>query len=254
MSQNPSLSIIVPVYNGERRLIAALTALTEFLRPRMTFEIIVVDDGSTDRTAALAEAFAAANPETKLLRLGANAGKGAAVRHGMLRAAGDRACFCDADLPIPLTELEKLLRALEQGADVAIASRTLPGSRIAPAPGADRQVFSRLFNGLIRWLFGLRYRDTQCGLKGFRRKAARAIFSQARIDGFAFDVELLLLSDRMGLTVTEFPVMWDNPSMSTVNIRAQAWPICQDLWRISRNLHLERYGRPAAARNLVAAK
>ncbi len=245
---SPSLvSVVVPVYNGEARMTATLDAIAAYLRPRRPFEMIVVDDGSRDRTAALVSEYASRHPEVRLVRLPRNRGKGAAVREGMLGARGALRCFCDVDLPIPIAEIEKLFACLEGASDVAIASRALPQSDMPLKPSPLRRLMSRGFNVIVRTLFALPFRDTQCGFKGFRRDAAREIFSRSRIDGFAFDVELLILARQLGYRVGEVPVRVENPLLSTVSLTAHTGQIVRDLWSICRHLHqgLYAWGAPS---------
>jgi len=236
------VSVVVPVYNGEATILSTLEALTGFFAPRRPFEVIVVNDGSRDRTPSVVAAFAARHPHVSLRGFPDNRGKGAVVREGMRAASGTLLCFCDADLPVPLVDLERLIAQLEAGADVAIASRALPASQMPRQPSLTRRMMSRGFNAVVRMLFGLPYRDTQCGVKGFRREAAHSLFARGRIDGFAFDVELLLLADRLGYRVAEVPVHVDNPPLSTVSLRGLTGEIIRDLWRIARNLRRDVYG------------
>ena len=246
------LSVVIPVYNGDATIIATLDAIVGYLSPRRPFEILVVDDGSRDRTASLVSAYAVQHRAITLIRFARNCGKGAAVRCGALAATGSLIAFCDADLPILVAEIETLVSVLGRGCDVAIASRALPQSAIPTQPSLIRRLTSRAFGCLVRALFKLSFRDTQCGFKGFRRDAARAVFSRARIDGFAFDVELLVLAGRLGCRIDEFPVRWENPLLSTVSVRTHAWPICADLWRIARNLRRDVYGLAPVSGRTVA--
>lgn len=231
-----AVSVVIPVYNEAPRIGATLKRFVEYLRPRGRFELIVVDDGSVDGTAAAVQARAAQHPEITLVQSPTNRGKGAAVREGVLRASGRVLCFCDADLPIPNSDIDQLLTQLQDGCDVAIASRALSGSVVALRPRLSRRCLSWGFNRLVRTAFRIPFRDTQCGFKGFRRVAAQAIFSRATIDGFAFDVELLLLARRLGFSIGEFPVRYENAVESSVSIRAHGGQICRDLWRIHRHV------------------
>jgi dolichyl-phosphate beta-glucosyltransferase len=216
--RGPSLSIIVPAYQEESRIRRSLGTLAGFLRARgETFEVLVVDDGSRDATAALVEEFARAHDGFSLVRLPANRGKGAAVREGMARSRGERVVFSDADLSTPLEELDALDRALADGADFALASRGLRESRLEVHQPWYREHMGKLFNGFVRLLTGIPFRDTQCGFKLLRGDAARALAARMREDRFAFDVELILLARRRGLALREIPVTWRNDAGSRVN-------------------------------------
>lgn len=191
------------------------------------FEIVVVDDGSTDNTASLAEAGGA-----RVLRQRVNTGKGAAVRAGMLAAAGDIVLFSDADLSTPIEEVAKALDRLGQGWDVVIGSRALPDSDVQLHQNFVREYMGKTFNVLVRALAGLPFRDTQCGFKCFTRRAAQAVFAQCVVDGFAFDVEALLLARRLGFRVTDMPVRWVNSAASRVKIWVHPWQMVVELLQI----------------------
>ena len=239
--QHCELSMVIPVFNGEARIGATLEAVTNYFAARRSYEIIVVDDGSRDRTASIIEESITRHPRVRLIRLPVNRGKGAAVRAGMLAASAGSRCFFDADLPMPLAQLETILDRLEHGAHVVMASRVLPDSRVVLQPDPPRRVMSAVFNRVVRALFRLPFRDTQCGLKGLSAEAAEAIFSRSRLDGFAFDVELLLLARQLGYAIEEVPVRWDNPAHSTVRILGHAPTILRDLWTLWAS---ERQGVP----------
>ena len=232
-----SASLVLPVYNGERYLAATLQTLLGFFTARRSIELVVVDDGSRDATAAVARDYAERSAHIRLLQHAANRGKGAAVRTGVLASNGEVIGFCDADLPMPVEEIDALFGRIERGAQVAIASRAISGSVLVEPPSAMRHVLSRGFNRMVRTLFALPFGDTQCGLKGFQRDAAQAIFSHTRIDGFAFDVEVLLLAQQLGYAVDERPVRIDNPRRSSVRLEEHAGAIWNDLWRIRRHHH-----------------
>ena len=231
------MSIIIPVLNGQAQVDATLAAVTSHFAGGAPYEVIVVDDGSRDHTPSLVEAWTRRVPEVRMVRLPKNQGKGAAVRAGMQAASGDQRCFFDADLPMPVGELDAVLARLDQGADVVIASRALPGSHVVVQPGWVRRWLSEWFSIVVRGLFRMPYRDTQCGLKGFSRRASGELFSRSRLDGFAFDVELLLLARRLGYWVEEVPVRVENSAPSTVRILTHAPRIARDLWRLAREFH-----------------
>jgi dolichyl-phosphate beta-glucosyltransferase len=211
------LSIVIPAYNEAERLPAGVRRIHAFLEERgLRGEILVVDDGSRDGTSGVTRALAAEIPELRLLGYPVNRGKGFAVRTGMARARGDAVLFTDADLSTPIDELDALREALREGADVAIGSRHLEHSRILIRQPFHRRHLGRIFNGVLS-LLGVRgYSDTQCGFKLFTREAAGRIFPRVRTDGFAFDVEVLLVARRLGLRTREIPVRWNNHSDSRV--------------------------------------
>ncbi len=237
---SPRLSVVIPAYNEERRLPRSLESIREFLGDRGTrFEVVVVDDGSQDRTAA--EAEAAGGSETRVLRSDRNRGKGHAVRVGMLAARGEQRLITDADLSTPIQELAKLEALLLQGADVAIGSRAVAGSRIEVRQGAFRENAGRLFNRMVRLLLLPAIHDTQCGFKLWTARAAQLAFAPLRLDGFSFDVEALYVAQRHGLRIAEVPVTWRNDAASRVSGLAGAAAFA-DLLRIRWNAAGGRYG------------
>lgn len=207
----PRLSIVVPAYNEAVRLPVTLPKLAAYCSQIEPAEILIVDDGSRDNTAELVEEFAARYPFFRLLRNPGNRGKGYAVRHGMLEAAGDWILSTDADLSSPIEETRKLWDAAEAaGAAVAIGSRALDRSLVGVHQAPIREWSGRFFNLVMRLATGLPFRDTQCGFKLFRRDAARAVFSRQVLDGFGFDVEDLLIARIHGFKTIEVPVHWNN--------------------------------------------
>jgi glycosyltransferase involved in cell wall biosynthesis len=211
-----SISIIIPAFNEEKRLPSTLKTVKAFLDlSRWDFcEIVVVDDGSRDGTAAIAEAAGA-----RVLRNPGNRGKGFTVRHGMLEARGDWALFSDADLSSPIEELDKLWSAVERdGAQGAIGSRALDRSLVGVHQPLFREAMGRIFNLVIRLITGLTFRDTQCGFKLFETRAAREIFNRTRLDGFGFDVEVLFIAKQLGYRVLEVPVRWNDVAGTKVSL------------------------------------
>ncbi|HVQ35365.1 MAG TPA: dolichyl-phosphate beta-glucosyltransferase, partial [Candidatus Bathyarchaeia archaeon] len=215
----PFLSIVVPAYNEEARLPATLAEIAAWMEARhLDAEILVVDDGSRDRTAEIA-GEALRGRRGRVLRNGENRGKGYSVRHGVLEAAGRFVLLTDADLSTPITEYDKVAAWVrDHDLDVAIGSRALPGSDVQQRQGLLRQTMGRVFNRIIRALTGLPFRDTQCGFKLLDRERTRPLFEKMVVDRFAFDVELLFLCRRFGLTVREVPVIWRNAPGSKVSI------------------------------------
>ena len=242
----PALSVVIPAYHEARRIAATVETVAAYLGPRRGFELLVVDDGSADGTGRAVEAASGRHPEVRLIRLPQHRGKGAAVREGVRQAIGEVVCFTDADLSVPVDELEPLLDALAEGCDAVLAARTLPASVSTGSPGPVRRVVSALFNLAVRALFHVPFRDTQCGFKGFRREAARAVCARARIDGFVFDVEWLILADRLGYRLGEIPVRYRHSRASSVRLVAHAPQILADLWRLWSSLRAKTYRLPAA--------
>ncbi len=207
----PVLTVVIPAYNEERRLGSTLDRLAEYARERgQLWEILVVDDGSVDGTVALAEGRAARTPGMRVLGLGVNRGKGAAVRAGMMEAAAPRVLFTDADLSTPVEELPALELALDRGADVAVGSRALDRGRIGVRQPLYRETAGRVFNAFVRLLGVSGIHDTQCGFKLFTASAGRRLFRCQKVPRFGFDVEVLFLARRAGLNIAEIPVRWLN--------------------------------------------
>ncbi|GIL25189.1 dolichyl-phosphate beta-glucosyltransferase [Actinocatenispora comari] len=216
--ERPALSVVVPAYNEADRLDETLRTVLGYLhaRPVRRCEVIVVDDGSVDDTASVAAALAATDPWLRLIRVGPNRGKGHAVRVGVLATVGDRVLVCDADSSTPIHELDRLERALDRGADVAVASRAGRDARIGVRQPAVRERLGRAGNVAIRWLLLPGVFDTQCGFKLYDGPAARRVLGLVRTDGWGFDIEVLYLFRRAGAQICEVSVRWDHRAGSTV--------------------------------------
>ena len=216
-----ALSIVIPAYNEESRLPATLDRILAWAESgaMRVGEILIVDDGSSDRTAAVAEEFADRYPTVRLIRNIGNRGKGYAVRNGMLKAQGEWILYTDADLSAPIEEATTLYSAaLAQDAVVAIGSRALNRSLVEVHQSPFREYSGRFFNVVMRLLTGLPFHDTQCGFKLYRADAAQAIFSRQQLDGFSFDVEDLYIASRLGLKTIEVPVRWSNVEGTKVSL------------------------------------
>jgi len=210
----PVISVVIPAFNEARRLPATLDRIGAYLAAQgAAHEILVVDDGSSDGTADVARGEA-----VRVLRHEPNRGKGYAVRRGMLAAAGARRLMTDADLSTPIEELSKLEVEIDQGFDVAVGSRALPGARIEVHQPAYREAMGRAFNVLVQAILLPGLHDTQCGFKLFTARAAEAAFGACRLDGFSFDVEALFVARRLGLRIAEVPVRWRNDAATRVGI------------------------------------
>ncbi|OLD29955.1 MAG: hypothetical protein AUI18_02135 [Candidatus Rokubacteria bacterium 13_1_40CM_2_70_45] len=212
-------SVVIPAFNEARRLPSYLDDVVSFFEGRgEPYEVIVVDDGSTDDTPALVEARVRELASVRLLRLPVNAGKGAAVRAGMLAARGVYRLFTDADGATPIAEVKRLEPALLAGADVVIGSRVLVDPSVSVAALPHRVAAGRVFNWLVARL-GLRsVADSQCGFKVFSAAAAERLFVGLRTRGFGFDVELLLAAQAAGYRVVEIPVNWADQPGSKVGV------------------------------------
>lgn len=242
------LSIVIPAYNEEARLAPTLLdALAAFRRRRLGFEILVVDDGSRDATSQLVRDLSWDHPEVRLIRLAANRGKGYAVRTGVLNARGQLVLFADADGATPWEEFDRLHAAVVGGADIAIGSRAKPSVDTAVSARAYRRLMGRAFAWLVQALTVKDISDTQCGFKLFRGALAQELFSRMRMNGFSFDVEVLLMGQRRGSRIAEVPVNWTHRPGSRVSLVRDSLLMARDLF-IIRHFDLRGdYDRPHVA-------
>jgi glycosyltransferase involved in cell wall biosynthesis len=243
------LSIVIPAYNEELRLGPTLERLHRFLAAQdLTWEIVVVDDGSKDGTVALVERLAADIPGLRVIASTPNRGKGGVVRIGMLAAHGAIRVMCDADGSMPAEELPKLLGPLRTGAvDVAIGSRYADGAKVAATQPLYRRLWSRLCNKVVQRALVPGVLDTQCGFKAFTAESAEDLFGRARIDGWAFDLEILALARRRCYGIAEVAVEWHDDERSRVNPIKDMWKVIREAMLIRRNLRKGVYGQLAAA-------
>lgn len=262
MSTRPDLSVVFPAYDEESRLEPTLREAAAYAAARgLAAELIVVDDGSRDGTCALVRRMGDELPSLRLIRLAANRGKGHAVRSGVVNARGARVLFADADGATPIAELARLEAALDGGAEVAIGSRALASAQTTVRARLHRRVIGRAFHLLVRTLTVRGFQDTQCGFKLFTARAAHDLFSRMRMDGFSFDVELLLMARRRGYPVAEVPVNWTHVPGSRVNLVVDSARMAADLFVIrARALrgdydvpHLAPMAEPDPARARAAA-
>ncbi|MBN2490156.1 MAG: glycosyltransferase family 2 protein [Planctomycetes bacterium] len=239
------VSVVIPAYNEEARLGATLDRVLGFLRERgHDHEILVVDDGSRDGTAALAETYGGRG--VRLLRNPTNRGKGYSVRRGMLAANRPQVLFSDADLSTPIEELDKLAIPLREGAAaVAIGSRAVAGAQVEVSQPFYRVAMGKIFNRMVRLIALGGLADTQCGFKLFTREAAQAVFSRQRFERFGFDVEVLYIARKLGLKIAEVPVRWVNSAETKVSAVRDAADMFLDLFRIRWNDLRGRYRDPA---------
>ena len=229
----PHLSVVIPAYNEEERISTSLQAIGGYLGDQSyTYEVLVVDDGSTDRTIEICRAFASEHGWPKALHYPVNHGKGFAVREGVLNSAGEHVLMCDADLATPIEELDGFWQFLEEGADIVIASRPLRDSHLVKRQPFYREFAGRAFNLVVRALAVRGIHDTQCGFKLFRREAAQSIFPLCSLTGFSFDIEVLHIAQKLGLDVKEAPVHWYHVAGSKVNLLRDGLRMLLDLFRV----------------------
>ena len=236
-SSEPFVSIIIPAYNEARRIEASITALLGYLASvPWTHEVILVIEKSTDGTLDIAQRLAAGKGCLSVVGNDVQLGKGHAVRTGMLRARGGLAFFMDADLSTPLPEIDRFIARFSEvpKVDVLVGNRQHASSEILTQQHFLRRKMGQTFNAILRTIAGIRLADTQCGFKAFRRGACEAIFPLQRLDGFAFDVEVLLLAERLGFAVADMPVQWANAEGSKVRIVRDSWRMLCDAIRVRR--------------------
>src|SRR5579872_2246086 len=227
-----TISIVIPAFNESRRIADSLRRVREFIEHSpLSFEILVVDDGSTDGTAAIVSSFEYEG--VRLIRHDENRGKGFSVRAGVLEASGTYVLFTDADLSTPIDECRKLHDVAEnEPADIVIGSRALDRRCIERHQSRFREIGGIVFNRLMRIGLGLKLYDTQCGFKLFHRARTRAIFERQTIDGFGFDPEILFLAARRGLRIREVPVRWSHADDTKVRVIRDGVRMTVDLLRI----------------------
>jgi glycosyltransferase involved in cell wall biosynthesis len=236
---SPTLTIVVPLFNEERRLPALLERLATDAEKATAAagmklaEVVCVDDGSTDATESLLAATPEGADRARVIRFAKNRGKGAAVRAGVLAAGAELILMTDADLSTPLEELTQLAAALERGADLAIGSRSISGSQVLVHQPRHRELMGKAFHFGLRIATGVPWRDTQCGFKLFRADTTRELFRLQRISGFAFDAELCVNARRLALQVVEVPVRWKDDRDTRVALMRSSLQMGFDLARIA---------------------
>ena len=234
------VSVVVPAYCEQGRIVRSLECLDGWLAEhRLEHEVIVVDDGSPDATSAVVAAWVGKNDHRRLIRYRRNRGKGFAVRKGLAEARGRYVFFTDADLSTPPEEIEHALVLLEE-ADIVVGTRAAAESNILVHQRRYRESMGRVFN-LLAGVLGIAWMpDTQCGFKGFRREVLAPLLEDSRVDGFAFDIELLVLARARGLCIRELPVTWRNDPESHVHVFSDSVRMLFDLLSIAARV---RFGK-----------
>lgn len=247
--KSPFLTIVIPAYNEENRLAQTLPKVAEFVEKQdYEAEVLVVDDGSEDRTAEVVTAFSAQHPKIRLISA-QHGGKGHAVRAGMLQAQGEYGFLCDADLAMPITELPKFLPPQLNGYKVAIGSREIEGSIRYEEP-FYRHLMGRVYNWLVKVMAVSGFEDTQCGFKCFHRSVIHDLFSHQTIDGFGFDVEVLYLAQKRGYSIVEVPIHWYYQTESKVHPIRDTIRMVQDMITVRQNDLRGLYDRQPMATKL----
>jgi glycosyltransferase involved in cell wall biosynthesis len=237
---NPFLSVIIPAHNEENRLPATLEQIFAFLAKQpFTFEVLVVENGSSDQTLEIAQRFAEQHPGMRVIQ--SAKGKGAAVKHGMLAASGEYRFMCDADLSMPVDEIAKFIPPTINNFDIAIASREAKGAVRYNEP-SYRHIGGRVINFLIQLLILPGLNDTQCGFKCFSAKVVEDIFNLQTLNGWSFDIELLYIARRRNYRVREIPIHWVHHPETKVSAVRDAIRMVQDIFRIHANARRGMYG------------
>jgi dolichyl-phosphate beta-glucosyltransferase len=233
-----TFSLVIPAYNEAHRLPPFLSTVRQHLDGRFagSYEVIVVDDGSSDGMLENLNQLTASWNELVVARHETNRGKGAAVRTGILQGQGQVLLFADADGATPIEEETKLWEAIQTGADLAIGSRLVDRAEVSRRRATMRALAGRLFAGTARRWLGISVRDTQCGFKMFRRRAGRRLFSLGQETGYLFDLELLVLADRLGYQIAEVPVNWTEMPGGHLSMARELGRITVGLWRLRHRL------------------
>ena len=231
-----TLSIVVPAYNEEKIIKENLRKIISYLRiKKYDWEIVVADDGSTDKTASLVKKEIDKDKRVRLVRLNKNKGKGGALKEGILAARGKYIIFMDADLSVDLGNVDIFLKELKKGAAVVIASRRVKGAKIEVHQPWHRETMGRVFTLLTRILMKVNISDFTCGFKGFTKESAKKIFSASLINRWAYDAEILFLADKFGYKIKQMPITWKNRNETRVRLKKVVFETFRDLLKIRLN-------------------
>lgn len=228
------ISVVIPAYNEENHIFSTINKILQYLEQNyFQHEIIVVDNGSTDNTFVLLEKTFGSDRRIKIKRLNLNMGKGYAVKTGVLEAYGEIIYFTDADLSTPIEEMSKMVKIMQTGGyDIVIGSRAVKGAKILVHQPFYREYLGKLFNKIVKLLLSLNFNDTQCGAKLFKKDVAKKIFSLSKINGFAFDVEILYIAKLFGYKIKEIPIVWRHFKDSKVRLLYDGIKMLIDVVRI----------------------
>jgi dolichyl-phosphate beta-glucosyltransferase len=251
----PQLSLVIPAFNEARRLPESIRRVAQFCaNSKWSCEALAIIEKSTDDTLELASRAASGSANIEIVDNRVHRGKGYAVRCGMLRARGDVVFYMDADLSTPLEDVVRFMEFLESHpeVDVLAGNRQHASSEIVKRQSLLRQTMGKTFNSILRILAPVRLRDTQCGFKAFRREAARAVFTRQKLDGFAFDVEALMLAERLGFRVVDLPVRWLNSPDSKVHIVRDSLRMLADAMRVRGLVEASIRGQPISVHDTIS--
>lgn len=236
MAEEVYLSVIIPAYNEEKNISFTVKEIIDYLKEKkFSWEIIVVDDGSKDRTFDITNVLRGQNPRLIVLKNTENRGKGYTVKRGMLTAKGQYRLFMDADNSTKIFEIDNFLKAIEQGADIAIGSRHIIGAKLDVPQPLCRRFLGWIYRVLCRMLLQVSVSDFNCGFKLFSKDAAEHIFNKIFMDRWSFDTEIIFLAKKLGYRIKEVPVSWQYTGTSAVRPLRDGIRSYLDLLRIRRN-------------------
>ena len=234
----PSISIIIPVYNEEKRIVRCLTRIPEYCTSKQwDYEVIIAEDGSTDNTVKIVQEFSSANSKIKILSYKERLGKGGAIKNAMLKSTKDYVCFLDADLSADISELDRLIKYIDEY-DIVIGSRLLRGDLEPIKRKLHRSFFSYFYSKAFRILFRLPIHDSQCGMKLFRKEVVSKLFNEIHTTGFAFDSEIIVKAYWLYLKIKEVPIIWNYDDATKINVLKQIKVMGRDLLLIWYESHL----------------
>lgn len=237
MDYNIDISVVIPAYNENVRIIKTLEKILNYFEiHNYLYEIIIIDDGSSDATYNSVDSLSRGHSNIKILRNRKNMGKGFSVKRGVLESQGDYVLFSDADLSTPIEEIENFFPYFNKGYDILIGSRALRDSQILLKQPWYRQNMGKIFNLLVRLFIIKGIKDTQCGFKCFKKEVGYKIFSLQRLNGFCFDAEILYIAKSLGYKIKEVPIIWLNCLQSRVGIFRDSICMFFDLFKIKFNI------------------